>query len=204
MCPPLQIGVGTEKILLPTEESIAWMLTVPFSPLKTKDRCQWVLVGLVQCERSITFGKYKYTGNKEETETNLKDMSHPIRCLKVNGNDMLSCQSAAYQCVCERVLRRKAEPQIAFNWRLKLSDSLRLSCQSRRSHHGDASQRSAPLTTSGNGWLWRTVRERVDGRTSGRDDRDAGLTHKHIYRQMWGTQASTHTYRPEEGCTLRN
>lgn len=90
------------------------MLIVPFPPPRTKDRCQWVLVGFVQWERNI-FGKYKYTGYKMETETNLKDMSHPIRRLKVNGNDMLHCQSAAYQCVCERVLRRKAEPQIAFN-----------------------------------------------------------------------------------------
>lgn len=49
------------------------------------------------------FGKYKYTGYKVETETNLKDMSHPIRRLKVNGNDMLRCQSAAYQCVCVSV-----------------------------------------------------------------------------------------------------
>lgn len=94
-----------------------------------------------------------------ETDTILKRyVTHPIRRLKVNGNDMLSCQSAAYQCVCERVLRREAEPQIAFNWRLKLSDSLRLSCQSRCSHHSDASQCSAPLTTSGNGWLWRMAR----------------------------------------------
>lgn len=30
--------------------------------------------------------------DKVETDPNLKDMSHLIRCLKVSGNDMLSCQ----------------------------------------------------------------------------------------------------------------
>lgn len=126
-------------------------------------------------------------------------MSHSIRCLKVNGNDMLSRQSAAYQCVCERVLRRKAEPQIAFNWRLELSDSLRLSCQSRRSHHGDASQHSALLTTSGNGWLWRAARERVDGHTDEWDDRDTGRETQ-TYLQ---TEAGRHTHTGQKGEALK-
>lgn len=44
-----------------------------------------------------------------------RHVTHPIGCLKVNQNDMLSCQSAAYECVCECVHGREAEPQIAFN-----------------------------------------------------------------------------------------
>lgn len=48
--------------------------------------------GLVLDEKGKTSNKYKNRGNKVETEPNLKDMSHFIRCLKVSGNDMPSCQ----------------------------------------------------------------------------------------------------------------
>lgn len=66
--------------------------------------------------RDLTFGKHKHVrrgegvrageGNKVLTETELKKTRHVLsRCLKVNGNDMLSRQSAAYQRVCERASR---------------------------------------------------------------------------------------------------
>lgn len=101
----------------------------------------------------------------------------------------VSCLS---MCVCVCVLRREVEPQIAFNWRLKLSDSQRLSCHSRCSHHGDASQRSAPLTTSGNGWLWRTARERVQRHTGRQDDRDTGQRpNTHLQTDVWHTGKRT-------------
>lgn len=52
----------------------------------------------------------------------------------------MTCQAVSQLCVRERVcMLREVEPQIAFNWKFKLSDSLRLSCQSRCSHHGYAS-----------------------------------------------------------------
>lgn len=67
------------------------------------------------CGRDLTFGKHKHAEeeggreggdgerNKVLTETELKKTRHVLsRCLKVNGNDMPSRQSAAYQRVCER------------------------------------------------------------------------------------------------------
>lgn len=150
----------------------------------------------------LMVGKYKYAGNKVETGTHLKDMSH-ILSDAWRSTEMTCwavCQPPINVCVSVCSGKKKVQPQIAFNWRLKLSDSLQLSCQSRCSHHGDASQRSAPLTTSGNGWLWRTAREWVDRHTHGQTGWQRHRpSHKHVYRQMWSTQASTH--RPEEGHT---
>lgn len=90
-------------------------------------------------------------------------------------------------CVCVHVRSsgEKAGPQIAFNWRLKLSDSLRLSCQSRCRHRRDASQRSALLTTSGNGWVWRTAR-------GGQTDR-----HTNTFTDRCGAQRQAHTQARE-------
>lgn len=134
----------------------------------------------------------QYTGNKVETETCLKDMSHILSDAWRSTRMTCWAVSQLPMNVCERVHGREAEPQIAFNWRLKLSDSLRLSCQSRCSHHGDALQCSASLTTSGNGWLWRTVRGWVDRHTSRQNDRDTG-THINTSADRCGTHRQVHT-----------
>lgn len=87
------------------------------------------------CGRDLTFGKHKHAEGaawgvasvgeiKVLTETELKKTRHVLsRCLKVNGNDTLSCQppisASASEGAGERALthalRRKAAPQIAFN-----------------------------------------------------------------------------------------
>lgn len=115
-------------------------LQIPRGPVSLSQHSR----GLVFCPKHLptdipTHFPHPNTRRDEvETETNLKDMSHFLS--DAWRSTEMTCQAVSQLGVRGRMcMLGVVEPQIAFNWKFKLSDSLRLSCQSRCSHHGYAS-----------------------------------------------------------------